>query len=138
LQHWREAVATRWQQNLLPKADEDINAATFEEEILSALTNDLQTLKALQVVDIVADKALQGAVCSACIDNVVSMVKEYLGIDIDISDITYEQKSLIADRERARTDKNWSESDRLREQLLLDGIALRDTPQGAVWFRTTI
>jgi cysteinyl-tRNA synthetase len=44
-----------------------------------------------------------------------------------------EIEALIARRNSARQDKNWSEADRLRDELQQKGIAIEDTPAGTVW-----
>lgn len=51
-------------------------------------------------------------------------------------DITEEQKSIIAERENARQHQDWAMSDKLREQLLQQGIALKDTDNGPIWSRS--
>ncbi len=135
LNHWREAMATRWQNLVLPKADTDINAAEFDSSFLAALSNDLNTSEALRIIDDVADKALAGAVCGACLDNIAELVQDYLGITIAVPDISEDQKQRIADREQARVDKNWAKSDEIRDILAGQEIGLRDTPRGAVWYR---
>lgn len=50
-------------------------------------------------------------------------------------DITNEQKQLIRDREDAREAQDWTRSDDVRDQLLKQGIGVRDTPKGSIWFR---
>jgi cysteinyl-tRNA synthetase len=42
---------------------------------------------------------------------------------------------LIAQRLQARQDKNWAESDRIRDLLKADGVLLEDGPQGTSWRR---
>ncbi len=42
---------------------------------------------------------------------------------------------LIEQRRIARMEKNWSESDRIRDLLVQQGIVLEDTPEGTVWRR---
>ena len=42
-------------------------------------------------------------------------------------------EQLIALRSKARAEKNWSESDRLRDALLDCGIALKDSKDGTTW-----
>lgn len=42
-------------------------------------------------------------------------------------------KSLIADREQARSQKNWSRADEIRQMLTAMGIALEDTSDGTLW-----
>ncbi len=43
--------------------------------------------------------------------------------------------ALIAERNQARADKNWQESDRIREELASGGVVLEDGPQGTTWRR---
>ena len=42
---------------------------------------------------------------------------------------------LVEQRKQAKADKNWQESDRIRDLLQEDGIILEDTPQGTRWRR---
>jgi cysteinyl-tRNA synthetase len=135
LKHWQEAMATRWQESALPNSDVDINASDFDESILAALANDLNTPEALRLIDDIADKALAGAVCGACLDNIVQFVQDYLGVKIGVPDINEDQTHLIKEREQARADKDWAKSDELRDTLVEQGIGLRDTPNGAIWYR---
>ena len=44
-----------------------------------------------------------------------------------------EIEGLIARRNQAREEKNWPEADRIRDQLQRMGVAIEDTPGGAVW-----
>jgi cysteinyl-tRNA synthetase len=44
-------------------------------------------------------------------------------------------ESLIAARNAARASKDWKESDRLRDELLAMGIAIKDGPTGTTWTR---
>jgi cysteinyl-tRNA synthetase len=49
------------------------------------------------------------------------------------SDVTDAQiEELIAQRNRARAEKNWAEADRIRNDLQLKGIVIEDTPGGTV------
>ncbi|MEK7594889.1 MAG: cysteine--tRNA ligase [Patescibacteria group bacterium] len=50
-------------------------------------------------------------------------------------DITDEQKQVIAERDKAKSDGDWQKSDELRDQLTDQGIGLRDTSKGAIWSR---
>jgi cysteinyl-tRNA synthetase len=60
-----------------------------------------------------------------------------LGLDlsrtIQTRDLNSEQIELLAQREKARKDKNWSESDRLRDLLATTGIAISDGAEGQSW-----
>lgn len=44
-----------------------------------------------------------------------------------------ELQALITEREQARTDKDWSRSDELRDELADKGILIEDTPNGTTW-----
>ena len=51
------------------------------------------------------------------------------------ADLDSEIEKLIELRTKARQEKNWAESDRIRDELKAQGIILEDTPQGVKWHR---
>jgi cysteinyl-tRNA synthetase len=64
----------------------------------------------------------------------LTKLDELLGLKLhDIQDISEEQKRSIQQRETARQTKDWATADHLRDQLLQDGIELRDTEYGVIW-----
>lgn len=42
-------------------------------------------------------------------------------------------EKLIAERTEARASKNWAEADRIRDELNVRGVVLKDTPEGIEW-----
>jgi len=56
-----------------------------------------------------------------------------LGVIENKNDISDEIKKLIEMREIARKNKNWAESDRIRDKLSSRGILIEDTPEGTTW-----
>jgi len=50
-----------------------------------------------------------------------------------VSSLEKEIEELIADREKARAEKNWPLADSIRDQLKERNILLEDTPQGVRW-----
>ena len=40
---------------------------------------------------------------------------------------------VLEDRRKARAEKNWAESDRIRDLLASFGITVKDTKEGATW-----
>jgi cysteinyl-tRNA synthetase len=61
---------------------------------------------------------------------------EVLGILYKKEDsIDSEIEDLIEERQKARKEKNWAMSDKIRDDLKAKGIVLEDTPQGVKWKR---
>lgn len=56
-----------------------------------------------------------------------------LGIISESPDINDEAKSILKQRATARAEKNYAESDRLREELKKYNLTVLDTPDGQVW-----
>ena len=120
---------------------------TLEErrnQFIEAMDDDLNTAAALAAVfDAVRDinSAVVGRnasveTCKLAADifdeltGVLGLVynrkKETLDSDID---------AMIEARANARKEKNWTEADRIRDELKAMGIVLEDTPQGVKWHR---
>lgn len=98
-------------------------------ELLAALANDLDTPRALSVLSDVMN-------ASAPTNDFLEFIDAIFGLQLkDRPDITKKQKELITKREKARADKDFKASDKLRDQLLKDGIELNDTPDGTRWSR---
>ncbi len=69
-------------------------------------------------------------------DGALELIDTLLGLQLNNRpDITEAQKQLIEQREQARQTKEWEKSDKLRDELEEQGIGLRDTEHGQVWFR---
>lgn len=107
-------------------------------ELTTMLSNDLNTPGVLAYLSDVS-KQLQTVLFSqervAHFETMLANIDELLGLDIStLQDINDNQKQQIADRETARNAKNWTEADRLRAELEADGIGVRDTEHGAIWF----
>ncbi len=52
--------------------------------------------------------------------------------------LSKELMELIEEREKAREEKNWEKSDKIRDMLKKKGIVVEDTPQGTVWKRNNL
>jgi cysteinyl-tRNA synthetase len=109
------------------------------EDILSALQDDLNTPTALvalgKLMNYMSNIPIPG-VEGKYTDGTLAFIESTLGLKVaNRPDITDEQKSLIAEREQARDDKDWIKSDKLRNELAGQGIGLRDKPYGAQWYR---
>lgn len=117
--------------------------ATFEfsdvsEEILHILSEDLHSEAALAYLSEVTKQTLVVLVSNEeknAFETMLRYIDDLLGLNLQgVRDISKDQKQLIADREAARMAASWAESDRLRGELEAQGIGLRDTSYGAIWF----
>ena len=68
--------------------------------------------------------------------NTLNKINKVLGVlEIDDDKISEEIRGLIELREVARRNHDWKTTDAIREDLLLKGIILEDTPEGVKWKR---
>lgn len=107
----------------------ELNKAFFD-----AINNDLDTPVALAIVwEMLKDHELSNTEKLELIrdfDNILG-----LGVDNFTAPIlSDDHMALIQERELVRTQKNWAQADALRDQLLADGICIKDTKTGPQWY----
>ena len=124
LQRWRTAMAN-WGDSADLYADS---------EIIAALSEDLDTPKALlRLRAIEKDQNLS----PQSKREIFNFADQVLALDlsrvIEIKPLSADQGALLAQRALARANKDWGESDRLRDLLASDGIAISDGPDGQSW-----
>lgn len=104
--------------------------------IKAALSDDLNSGQALAILSALVSTAEHEGVDSEKLTIFLKQVDQLLGLRLsDREDISQETKSLIEQREAARSANNWSEADQLRQKLKKKGIEINDTPHGPVWSR---
>jgi len=107
--------------------------------ISNAMQDDLGTPQALASLSELAARAEEKLISSTELEQFIAALRQLddlLGLGLnDRQDITDEQKNLIAQRQAARTSKDWAKSDELRDTLAKQSIAVRDTPHGPIWHR---
>jgi len=136
LRNWQAAADLYWQP-VSTGTQVDFHT-DFTDEILDSLEADLDTPDALAKIDAAFNLAEQAGIYHTAIDNFkrfLDSLHDLLGIDLLGPDISEVHKQIIAEREQARAGKDWAKSDQLRDQLAEQGIGVRDTPSGAVWYR---
>lgn len=131
-------AALRWQ----PR-DHAIDGTTFSfhdvaSELMALMSNDLATPEVLAYLSNVSKQIQTVLLWRKSVPHFEAMLQDIdrlLGLDLmRIKDISNIQKQLITDRELARESKDWQRADELRTQLSEQGIELRDTPYGAIWY----
>ncbi|MBT6691401.1 cysteine--tRNA ligase [Candidatus Parcubacteria bacterium] len=107
------------------------NCDKFSDEFYSALADDLNTAKALAVIQKILD-----ADCSDSAKlNTIFKIDEILGLDLEslrdrALELSSEIKIILDKRVEARKAKDWKESDRLRDKLTALGVEVQDTSEG--------
>jgi cysteinyl-tRNA synthetase len=145
LSNWYEAGSARCAFGG-PSKNCELNSEmnSVKEEALSYMFNNLNTPSALASIDkwsnLILDCLEKGCYNTKKMTEFVDFINEYLGIsiepcpeDISINGEIQSVESVIARRAEARANKDWAESDKIRDLLLEQGIKLKDTKQGQVW-----
>ena len=114
-----------------PQADGDPGA--FESRFRDALADDLDLPAAMSLVsELVRSDVAPRAKARLLLD-----WDRVLGLDLDRSprdgELPAGAAELLSARDRARAEKDFAESDRLRERLAVLGVAVTDTAEGQRW-----
>lgn len=114
--NWRNRIALCYQHE-----GKDIDFTP----ILTAVSDNLNSPKACALIDEIKDESL----------HFWEQVDVLFGLRLyqDSPDITIEQKHLLALRGDAKARKDYAEADRIRDELLAQGIAIKDTTNGQIW-----
>lgn len=140
LQELRNWADLRWQGQLDPMPQEfDELFRDTKQGIRDALANDLNTPAALTVLSKIVNFMSDRSTCKVegqYSDGTLQLLDDAFGLNLgDRPDVTDEQKKLITERDQARQAKDWAKSDQLRDELLKDGLNVRDTSYGPIWSR---
>lgn len=115
----------------------------LEQNFLKAMEDDLNTPNALaalfkfirQVNPLLDSGDLNKEQRQQIIDSIQKLNKILGVFDLELQPLSAEEDSLIAQREEARNEGRWEESDALRGLLKQRGIKVIDTPIGTRWER---
>ena len=140
LRNWQAVAALRWQAVDADLGDTEASyVGLIDSDVYSPMFIDLNTPQVLANISQRFTKFSENLVSQSVIDGFVEyleVVDSLLGLNISSqSDINSEQKQLIQDRQQARLNKDWPRSDEIRDTLLAQGLAVRDTPHGSIWHR---
>lgn len=138
LNRWKSIAVMRWQVDDALTVKEEL-LLTSKKTIMDALTNDLDTPRALAAIDSILDTLNIDSptdVSPHTIHQLFSFVDQLLGLKIidTTPNITEENNGLVLARSEARQQKNWSKSDEIRNKLEKRGIMLRDVQDHSWWF----
>ena len=124
LRRWRTLVS-EWGTSLELKIDQ---------EIADALTNDIDTPRAMQRLRAIEKDAAMGSQDKRAIFLYADQV---LGLDLtripEVKPLSEELQGLLDERVQARAAKDWSRSDSLRAELEASGLEINDGATGQSW-----
>lgn len=119
-QNWRARIAECYQRDDLREGESEEFA-----RVLEAVNNNLNSAEAFAVIDGYDDWTLEDW---RKIDGLFG-----LRLVEDTPDLSEETYALISARTEARKAKDYAKSDKIRDQLLAQGIAVKDTADGVRW-----
>ena len=115
---------------------------SYKEKFILSMDDDLNTADAVASIFELARAVnihLQEERSGEYLDGAEALLMELCGVlgilDKEKEALEGEIEALIQARQTARAEKNWAESDRIRDLLKSQGITLEDTPQGVKWSR---
>ena len=124
---------TEFQTKLLEVLSDDINVSSALALIDEMITHANETLDTASKHKVLKKETLSNL---AYIEEVLGFgVKnpfEYFQFGVD-EETKIKLADLIAKRDEAKKEKNFEESDKLRDEILACGVSLMDTPQGTFW-----
>lgn len=139
LRDLRAMAALRWQARQPAHGAPSLSLSTVIPELTKLLAEDLKTPQALAFLSEVATQLLAVLIETdrlAEFEQMLQGLDELLGLRLmAVADVSVDQKALLVARDNARRAKDWAASDKLRAELEAQGIGVRDTPTGAIWFR---
>ena len=137
----------RLKKQLIKEKEAKVNEE-FKKELLSALNDDLNTSKALAIIDNMVNianekidkndkKSKEESLAN------INFIQDIMGIDLEnpleyfsftIKENTKETiNKLIEERLEAKKNKNYQKADKIRQKLLNYGIKIMDNKEGTMW-----
>jgi cysteinyl-tRNA synthetase len=139
LREYQAFADLRFQLDPNNRATVDFSFASSKELIEEALAADLNTphaLAALSATEQFIGAHVPGTQQQKELEDFLQYIDRALGFKfMQSADITDDQKQLITQRQAAREAKDWAASDQLRDTLAEQGIGVRDTAIGTIWYR---
>jgi cysteinyl-tRNA synthetase len=115
--------------DLVHQTENEVDHESIVKNIHQALDNDLNTPEALAALNEYTDNA-------SPTPELLQLLDELFGLNLSKrEDINQEQKDMIDSRRRAKYEKEYALSDKIRDELKSQGIEVRDTDNGQIWSR---
>lgn len=145
LRHWQNVAELRWQtydtlddDNKKDSDDKYVSLLATPQAVLEALNDDLNTPKALKIIDEAfsqLENHRPSRIDQDALLQLLTRLDTYFGLNLlgSTPDISDEAKQLILERQRVREASDWQKADQIRIELEKQNIAMRDTAHGPIW-----
>lgn len=145
LHNWRNYAAIRHQthdtiedDDLKDEKDGFVDFHATKQAIVEALEDDLNTPKALTIIDAALarlDNTPLEKIHRTSLVELFKLIDELLGLGIldSTKDISDDSKQLLIERRHARESGDWDKSDKIRDELATKRVTIKDTPSGTIW-----
>ena len=135
LKNWQNVANMRWQ---IKGSEGEIPSLAAKNAILEEINENLDTPKALAKIDEVFSEIIKTNPEKLNYQNLIELLEfidDLLGLNLlgSTPDIPDKIKQKIIERNAARAEKDWTKSDKIRDELLSKNIVLRDTPKKSFW-----
>lgn len=138
LRDLRAFSAIQFQQKFETKYSDEMATQTYDGMIqgqLREFSDDLDVPSALSLLSSNINHIENKGYVKEHIRKFIDCIDSLYGLDLGaVKDITDDQKQLLEAREQAREAKDWDKSDVIRGQLAEQGVGIRDTEHGPIWF----
>lgn len=121
-----------------PEGSDPERLERHRRRFFTALADDLNTPRAIAVLwEAIRSDDLTPADRAALLDEADRVLAFGLHTETAETDQEPDERvdALMAERDGARTARDWAESDRIRDELAAEGIDVVDTPTGSSWHR---
>ena len=137
-ERWKSVATLRHQIHATSDVEHMVSPQAAIEAIHQALTDDLNTPKAVALIDEAFDSITNISLTRIDRHGLVALLEaidELLGINLSevTPDVDDTVKQLLLERSRARENNDWATSDQLRDTLRLKGIVVNDSAKGTTW-----
>ncbi len=107
--------------------------------IEASMYDDLNSANALAELSIFINSIGNGRINKVQLPDFISFLEfldNLLGLNLsNVDDITTNQKTLLESRLSSRNERDWKNSDAIRDQLTSTGIGINDTENDQIWYR---
>ena len=137
LKRWQSLAVRRFQLDTKKINSIEEKLKNYLTDLLESLKDNLNSPKALEIVDQVCstlNSQVLSADCQLILTKFCQTLDDLFGLKLmTIPDLNQQQRVWLKTRQAARLNKNFEQSDHLRQKLLETGLQISDMSFGQIW-----